>query len=274
MKGFAAVVEPVPARCGVHSHSADGVAHARDASDVMTMMAVAKVIVAGAAGGALRGARIHVIGNGHQSLHPRLSCNPYPVGVYWVHEKRDQGILSKTPEPDRGPGPRPGQNGRRGPLLHRYSHADLGGARRAPPRRGRSAEGSRLPLRRTRDRKRKQVRSAPENIGADGRHWSIRPVVWARRSTRMSAPQFRVKRYRYPANVMVGAVPNGSLRVVDVAETRQTTISREKHRVRRRQQISCKPQFAGIARPRPATRGGKLSNPIAEREKRNATPAP
>src|SRR5260370_11308952 len=83
---------------------------------------------------------------------------------------------------------------------------------------------------------------------------------------------------------MVGAVPNGSLRVVDVAETRQITISREKYRVRRRQQISCKPQFAGIATPkpqfagiatpRPATRGGKLSNPIAEREKRTATPAP
>src|SRR5882757_1228568 len=38
---------------------------------------------------------------------------------------------------------------------------------------------------------------------------------------------------------MVGAVANGSLRVVDVAETRQTTNSREKCRVRRRQQISC-----------------------------------
>jgi hypothetical protein len=70
---------------------------------------------------------------------------------------------------------------------------------------------------------------------------------------------------------MVGAVRNGSLRVVDVAETRQTTNSREKCRVRRRQQISCKPQFAGIATPRPV---GKLSNPIAEREKRNAKPAP
>jgi hypothetical protein len=71
---------------------------------------------------------------------------------------------------------------------------------------------------------------------------------------------------------MVGAIPNGCLRVVDVAETRQTRIL-AKYRVRRRQQISCKLQFAGIATtPRPATRADKLSNPIAEREKRNATP--
>lgn len=77
-----------------------------------------------------------------------------------------------------------------------------------------------------------------------------------------------------PDAILASAVPNGSLRVIDVAETRQTTISRKKYRVRRRQQISCKPQFAGIATPRPATTVGKLSNPIAEREKRNATPAP
>src|SRR6202048_5620955 len=69
---------------------------------------------------------------------------------------------------------------------------------------------------------------------------------------------------------MVGAVPNGSLRVVDVAETRQTTNSREKYRVRRRQQIACKLQFAGIATPRPATRGDNC--PIPSPSARSGTP--
>jgi len=37
------------------------------------------------------------------------------------------------------------------------------------------------------DRERQQIRSAPKDFRADGRHWPIRQVVWARRSARLSA---------------------------------------------------------------------------------------
>src|ERR1700730_5953897 len=105
------------------------------------------------------------------------SCNPYPVGVYTRHAKRHQDILPKTPEPDRGPGPRPVENGRRGPLLHRYRHADIRRSGSAAARRGRSAQGSRVALRRTRDHQRQQDRPAGKDRGTDGRDWSVGSVT-------------------------------------------------------------------------------------------------
>src|SRR5213076_1274994 len=79
-------------------------------SGVMVMATITGVIVTAAAAGTLCSASIRVFGSGHRTLH-HGPCNLYPVGVYMPHAKRHQGILPKTPEPDRGPGSRPGQNG-------------------------------------------------------------------------------------------------------------------------------------------------------------------
>src|SRR5262249_61515281 len=69
------------------------------------------------------------------------------MGVYKRHAERHQGILSKTAEPDRRPGSRPVENGRRGPLLHRHRHADLGGSRCAAAGGGGGGGRTQRPLR-------------------------------------------------------------------------------------------------------------------------------
>lgn len=72
-------------------------------------------------------------------LHYRSSSSRSPLplatthtmrGYTKPHAKRHQGILSRAPQPDRGPGPRTVQDGRQGPRLHRY-HPDLRRAGRA-----------------------------------------------------------------------------------------------------------------------------------------------
>src|SRR5882724_3427 len=112
MKGIAAVIEPVLAACGIDGHPADGIAHGCLGVNVMLMVSVTGVIVASAAaaGSLCSPAYVCVSGLRHRILH--RTCNLYLVGVYRGHEKRHQDVLSKTPEPHRGPGSRPIKNGR------------------------------------------------------------------------------------------------------------------------------------------------------------------
>jgi len=87
-----------------------------------------------------------------------------------------QGCLPPAPAPDRGPGPRPSADGRRGQVLHRYPDPDIRGDQGPASRRPRAARRASRPLRRP-GRHGRRRQGGREGQGSVGGHRPPRPLL-------------------------------------------------------------------------------------------------
>jgi cation-transporting P-type ATPase A/B/Cu+-exporting ATPase len=98
-----------------------------------------------------------------------------------------QGRLPPAAAPDRGPGPRPSEDDRRGQVLHRHPHPDIRGDQGPAGRRPRPARRAPRPLRRPGGRRRRRQRPR-EGPGSLRGHRPPRPLLSGLAAPRQAMP--------------------------------------------------------------------------------------